>query len=223
MLYRILRPLGVLFYKIFYRVKIFGKEKLIKKGKCIVVCNHLGKMDVFTVATLYPDKTYFLSKKEWFDNKPLGWLIDKLGAIPIDRDKPSIKTIKTALNVLKENKRLGIFPEGRRNFETNELQEIKHGTALFAVKGKALITPVIIYDRLKKFRQNYAIIGDPLDFSEFYDVKFSEDVEKQCTERISEAMHGLQRELFKKVAAINEEKAAKKAKKIKRADKPNES
>ena len=54
-----------LFYKVFYRVKVFGKENLIKKGKCIVACNHLGKADVLVVGALYPNKTIFLSKKEW--------------------------------------------------------------------------------------------------------------------------------------------------------------
>ena len=117
MLYCILRPFMWLFYKIFYPVTIFGKENLIKKGKCIVACNHLGKADVLVVGALYPDKTIFLSKKEWYNNKAFGWLLRKLGSIPIDRDKPSLTTIKEALKVLKENKRLGIFPEGRRNFD----------------------------------------------------------------------------------------------------------
>ena len=123
-LYWILRPLMWLFYKICYPVKVFGKENLIKKGKCIVTCNHLGKADVLVVGALYPDRTVFLSKIEWYNNKFFGWLLKQLGSIPLDRDKPSISTIKEALKVLKDNKRLGIFPEGRRNFETNDLQEI---------------------------------------------------------------------------------------------------
>ena len=60
MLYWILRPLLWLFYKTFYRVKVFGKENLIKKGKNIVACNHLGKADVLVVGALYPNKTIFL-------------------------------------------------------------------------------------------------------------------------------------------------------------------
>ena len=116
-----------LFYKLFYPVKVIGKENCIQDGKSIVICNHLGKSDVLAVGDLYKDKTYFLSKIEWFDNKPLGWIIDKLGAIPIDRDKPSISSIRSCLNVLKDNKRLAVFPEGQRNFVDNTLLEIKQG------------------------------------------------------------------------------------------------
>ena len=57
MFYWIFRPLMWLFYKVCYRVKVFGKENLIKKGKNIVVCNHLGKADVLAVGALYPNKT----------------------------------------------------------------------------------------------------------------------------------------------------------------------
>ena len=206
-MYWILRPLLMLFYKLLYRVKVFGKENLIKKGKSIVVCNHLGKSDVLAVGALYPNKTTFLAKVEWFDNKAFGWILRKLGAIPLDRDKPSLSSIKEGLQVLKNDQRLGIFPEGRRNFETNDLQEIKQGTALFAVKGKAVITPVIIYDRLKFFKKGYVIVGKPLDFSKYYDQKFSDEVSSECTKIIEDALHSLQAELFE---IVKNEKAKKK-------------
>ena len=206
MLYKILRPLLLVFYKLFYRVKVFNKEKVIKKGKSIVICNHLGKADVLVVSALYPDKTTFMSKVEWYKNKLFGWLLIKLGTIPLDRDKPSLSSIRDGLNVLKSDKRLGIFPEGRRNFETNELQEIKQGTALFAVKGKSLITPVIIYDRLKMFRKSSVIVGDPIDFSEYYDKKFNDDVSNECSKIIEDKMHELQQELFKIVENLKKKK-----------------
>lgn len=209
MLYWILRPLLWLFYKVFYRVIVFGKENLIKKGKSIVVCNHLCKADVLVVGALYPNKTVFLSKIEWYKNKFFGYILRKLGSIPLDRDKPSLSSIREGLQVLKEDKRLAIFPEGRRNFETNALQEIKQGTALFAVKGKAQITPIIIYDRLKMFKKAYVIVGEPFDFSNYYDGKFTDEVSKECTEILTEKMSSLQQRLFK---LVEEEKSKKRKK-----------
>ena len=210
MLYWILRPILWLFYKLFYRVKVYGKENLVKKGKSIVVCNHLAKSDVLVVGALYPNKTTFLSKIEWYENKVFGYILKKLGSIPLDRDKPSLSSIKEGLQVLKDNQRLAIFPEGRRNFETNDLQEIKQGTALFAVKGKAEITPVIIYDRLKMFKQGYVIVGKPFSFEEYYNVRFNDEVSAKCTEMLAQKMHELQQELFK---IVDEQKAKKNKKK----------
>ena len=212
MFYWIVRPLLMLFYKLIYPTKVFGLENVVQDGKRIVICNHLCKMDVFVVGALFKNKTYFLSKIEWWDNKLLGWVISKLGAIPLDRDKPSLSTIKTALKVLKDEKRLGIFPEGRRNFDTNDLQEIKHGTSMFAFKGQAPITAVIINDKLKPFRKNYAIVGKSFDFLEFYGQKFTDEVSDKCTEIIANHMKELQNELAK---LVEEEKSKKKSKKKK--------
>ena len=197
----------MIFYRLFYRVKIFGKENLVKKGRNIVACNHLCKMDVFLVGALYPNKTIFMSKIEWYKNKFFGAILKKLGSIPLDRDKPSLASIKEGLQVLRDNKRLGIFPEGRRNFETNDLQEIKQGTAMFAVKGKSEITPVIIYDRLHMFKRAYAIVGKPISFEEFYDQRFTPEVSAKCTEKLENEMRKLQKELF---SIVDEIKAKKK-------------
>lgn len=211
-LYWILRPLMVLFYKIFYRVTVFGKENLIKKGKCVVICNHLGKMDVFVVGKLYSDRTIFMSKIEWYKNKFFGYILKCLGSIPLDRDNPSVSSIKAGLKVLKDNKRLGIFPEGRRNFETNELQEIKPGAAMFAFKGEAQITPVIIYDRLKMFKRAYVYVGKPFDFSEYYGQRFSGEVSEKCTEKMEKVMRECRVELERLIEEKNSKKSGKKCK-----------
>lgn len=210
MFYWIVRPLMWLFYKICYPIKIYGKENVVQKGKNLVVCNHLGKADVLVVGALFKNKTYFMSKIEWFDNKAFGWILRQLGAIPLDRDNPSLASIKAGIKVLKDEKRLAIFPEGRRNFETNDLQEIKKGTALFAVKGESMITPIIIHDRLKMFKKSYAIVGKPIDFSRFFGQKFNDDVSNECTKEINDTMHSLQQELNSLVEARKAKKNKKK-------------
>ena len=151
-----------------------------------------------------------MSKIEWFDSKIFGWILHRLGAIPLDRDNPSLASIKAGIKVLKDEKRLAIFPEGRRNFETNELQEIKKGTALFAVKGESNITPVIIHDRLKMFKKSYAIVGKPIDFSQYFGQKFTDEVANACTQQINDTMHALQLELN---ALVEADKAKKNKKK----------
>ncbi len=194
--YKLVRFIGIPIIKLLYPVKIVNKQNLIKNGKCVVVCNHLGMADIPFLASLYKDKTYFVSKKENFSNKFISWCFAKLGGISIDRDKPSFQSMRQIVNVLNEDKRLVIFPEGTRNKLDNKLQEIKQGTAFFAIKGKALITPVIIYDRFKAFRRNYVIVGEPIDFSKYYDVKFTEEISLECTDEIKNVMLSLQQQLF---------------------------
>lgn len=202
MFYKILRPFMYVAYKIFFRVTVFDKENLIQDGKSIVVCNHLGKADVLLIGSVYKGKTYFLAKKEWYNNKIVAWFLKKLGSIPIDRDNPSLQSVKEGLKVLKDEKRLGIFPEGTRNKKDNTLQDIKTGTALFAIKGKSKIVPIIIHSKISPFKRNYAMVGKPFELTEFYDKKFSEDVANEATLIIKQKMLEVQGQLFDKVDKI---------------------
>jgi 1-acyl-sn-glycerol-3-phosphate acyltransferase len=207
-LYKIVRFFGIPIAKLLYPIEYVHKENLIKNGKNIVVCNHMGKADVLMIASLFKDKSYFLSKQEYYKNKFIAKILTSIGGIPIDRDKPSFQTMRQAVKVLNDDKRLVIFPEGTRNKVDNKLQEIKQGTAFFAIKGKSQITPIMIYKRFKVFRKNYVIIGKPIDFSKYYDVKFTEDVSIECTNIIRDTLLSLQQELFTYV----DEKKKKKGK-----------
>lgn len=218
-LYYILRPILMGLYKTIYRVKVFGKENLVKKGKRIVVCNHQRKADVYVIGSLYKTRTFFLSKKEWFSNWFNKFVLSCLGAVPINREKPEISSIKRCLKILKDEKRLAVFPEGTRNKVNNEIQNLKTGVSLFAVKGRAPITPIIIYEGIKPFKRGYAMVGESFDLSEFYDCKFNDDIAVEATMVIERKMKELQAQLFKKVEEINEKKSAKKNNKtVKKSD-----
>ena len=56
-----------------------------------------------------------IAKKELFNIKPLGFILDKLNVIPINRDKPDVSTIKNILRAIKDGYVLGIFPEINKN------------------------------------------------------------------------------------------------------------
>lgn len=159
--------------------RIFGKENL-PEGKAVIVCNHLHAMDCGYVAKIYNKDIYFLAKKELFKKKFISKLLKSLGGLPIDRDNPDMKSLMTALKVLKEGHKLAIFPEGTRNKTgSTELQPIKGGAMIFAVKAKSPIVPIMIDRKLKMFRKSNVIVGKPFELTEFYDRKLTdEDMEK---------------------------------------------
>lgn len=209
MFYKILRPILWLFYKLFYRVKVFNRKGVITNEKSIVICNHLSKMDVCVVSELYKDKVNYLAKVECFKCKPVAFVLRHLGAIPIDRDNPSISSIKEGLKVLKDGKCLGIFPEGTRNKVNNEIQPFKTGTAMFAIKGQAKIVPIVIESKIKLFKTNYAMVGEPIDLSQFYGTRFNEEVANSATQIIYQKMLELQKNLNETVANIKAKKVKK--------------
>ena len=188
MLFTILRPLITLWLWLFYPYKIYGKENLIQDGNVIVICNHLGKVDVPMVGYLFKGKTYYLAKKEWFNKKWRTWLFTQLGGIPIDREKPDLQSTKTVLNLLKSNKRLCIFPEGTRNRENTEIRQLHGGAGVFAFKTNAKIIPLNIHHPAKMWRKNSLYVGKPFDFSQFEGQKLDAELNEKLTQIMYEEL-----------------------------------
>ncbi len=152
-----------------YPVKIVGDKKSIpKNGKVIVLSNHITFREVPAIVAYIPGYRHFLAKKELSEKRIPNWFFVNMGAFYVDRGKVDLKTIKTGLNYLKEGEGLAIFPEGTRNRNGEDLQEVKGGAALFAIKGQAPVIPLIWHSRIRPFRRNYLYVGEPIDLSEFY-------------------------------------------------------
>ena len=190
-----------------YPVKFYNKENL-PEGGCVVVCNHFRAIDCGHMFKLHPKKSfYILAKKELFKNKFLGYIIRKFGGIPVDREKSDMKTILTSVKLLKEGNKLFVFPEGTRNKTgTSELQELKGGSAFFAVKAQCPIVPVMVEKKSRFLRRVKIIVGTPFELSEYYDKKLTSDVVSEMDNIIREKMIEAQKEL-------NEILLTKKAKK----------
>lgn len=175
-----------------YPCKIKGKENLIKKGKGqIYVCNHMSNVDMLYLAHYFGFRMRYLAKKELFENKFFGWVLKKIGAIPIDRDKIDLTAIKTSLGVLKDNKTLVICPEGTRNKQDENLQEIKNGAAMLAIKAKVPIVPIIVQKRAKIFRKNQVSIGNAFELDQFYSQKVSNEILVEASKIIEKNMENL--------------------------------
>jgi len=160
-----------------YPRKIIHKERLPKKSKYIAVSNHLHWVDAVYVFLKGPGRRYLLAKKELAEISPFLKSMEKAaGIVFVDRDNPSVASIKAILGYLKRDKPILVFPEGTRNRESRELLETKSGAAVFAVKSSAPVIPMLIYERARAFRRNYLYVGEPFELSEFYGKKLTEEL-----------------------------------------------
>lgn len=138
-IYYVLGPL----YKWFFKIKFVNKPDTFPQHRLIICANHISLLDPITLALALDRQVYFLAKKELWDNKLLGWLISKLGAIPVDREGIDLKAIKSSVKILNEEEYLGIFPEGTRVKEVKK-ENIKNGIAYIALKADSGILPLEI-------------------------------------------------------------------------------
>lgn len=177
-----------LYSKVFYKYEVIGAENVPSEGNIILAANHKSNLDpIFVASAIRNRKIATIAKKELFDNKILSAILNKLYVIPIDRDNPSLSTIKTILKKIKEGYAIGIFPEGTR-VKGNEFGEAKAGLALFAVKGKANVVPISIISDYRIFNKVTIYIDKPISFEEYYRKKLSTEEYERLSEDVLEVI-----------------------------------
>lgn len=171
LMYKIVQEILKFLFFLAFDVKVYIKDEYkFYNKKCIICSNHNSNLDPLIIGAYYKRQINFMAKKELYKSKILGALLYKLDVFPVDREGISLTAIKKALRVLKEDKILGIFPEGTRVKDYNS-ENAKPGIAMIAYKSKSPVFPVYI-DANYKFRGRVNIyFGKPKDYFENVDEK----------------------------------------------------
>ena len=202
MLYGFLKKVLNAFVQLVFPYKLIDKEK-VKDGPCVLVGNHYRIWDILHMACTTKEKVHFITKQELYKNKFLAYLCNKVEAIPVSRDGQDAKAIMMALRYLKKGEKISMFPEGTRNKTKDvELLPLKGGAALFAIKAKVPVYPVMCLRKTRPFRRTKIVVGDAIDLSEFYDRKMTAEdyaaAESVIRERMLAVKHNYIRMLEQK-------------------------
>ena len=129
------------YFKIFYNIKVTGKENMEKGKKYILAANHISLLDPFVVATSVHKRVAYMAKKELFEDKSTCNWVHWLGAFAVNREKLEIATIKTVKEVFKTKWWLGIFPQGKI-IKYKPIAHVNKGFAAIAKASKTDILPI---------------------------------------------------------------------------------
>ncbi len=191
-LYSVLKPIVAPIYRFFMRVKAVGVENVPHDGGLVLCANHIGAIDVISIAVVCPRQLTFVAKKELFSVPLLGSLIKGLGAIKVDRGAGDVGAIKASVAAAEAGKVLSIFPQGHRYPGVDPAKTpIHHGAGLIAYHSGADVLPVCIKlkgGRYGFLRKTEIIFGEVIKNSE---LGFSEGGTKEykaATEKIFAAV-----------------------------------
>lgn len=207
--YRIAWCLVAPFVRLFFPTRVIGRENS-PKGKAIFACNHRSGMDIVLIDCCRVKRPYVLAKHTLFNCKFFGAILRSFGAIPVNRQDVSTKTIRTAMKVLNEGNHLILFPEGTRKQSLDETAALKNGMALFALKTNSPIVPMYITKKPLPFVFNKLFIGKPLDFSEFEGQRATKEVLNEVSARVFEAMLELRTNYENSLSPKQRERLARK-------------
>lgn len=141
-IFHILKFVIWFFVKIAYGYK-YEKFKIRKGEKYIILSNHQATLDPVFVAMSFNKMPYFVTSDMLLHIKYASWWLKFcFNIIPKSKGKSDFGTVKTMLQVLKENGSVGIFPEGNRTF-SGEICDIPVAISKFVKSAKV---PVVLYN-----------------------------------------------------------------------------
>lgn len=167
--------------KIFFRLKVQGRENLPKKTNFIAVANHTSFIDPFILEAGIPRKVHCLMMRSIYHKFGLEWFFK------LKETLPTGSASEKAVYLLNKNEVFGLFPEGRRSPD-GRLGEFKTGAALLALKTGRPVVPCAIlgayeaYPRQARFPKFHPIkikIGKPIyllkEFTEIIDDNYLQE------------------------------------------------
>ncbi len=156
-LYRIVRTLGYPIFLLLYRPEFEGRNNIPKSDSVILAGNHTNNLDAAIMLAGPKRVVHMLAKKELFKSKISNAFFRSMGCIPVDRKIHDENAKSEAIEVLKNNEVIGIFPEGTVNRTNDIILPFKYGAVSFAKKTGAYIVPFTITGKYKLFRRSIKI------------------------------------------------------------------
>jgi len=186
MFYRIARRLLIIFLRIIYRYNITGLENISTTGSVILCSNHISAMDPLMLIMLSKRQVHIMAKKELFEIRVLRTILRAAGAYPVDRTGADLKAYRHTMELLKNEKVLGIFSQGTR---TQEFDNVKGGVAVFALKTNTPVVPVGIRGTYRPFSKINIHFGPPISMEPYAGQKVKsaliDEVMSEITSQVS--------------------------------------
>ncbi|GIN85648.1 1-acyl-sn-glycerol-3-phosphate acyltransferase [Heyndrickxia sporothermodurans] len=159
-------------FKPLFRIQIIGRENFPDEGGVLLCTNHIDNLDPPVVGITAPRPVVFMGKEELFKKPIIKTLMKYLNVFPVKRGMSDREALRKGLNVLKEGKVLGLFPEGTRS-KTGELGKGLAGAGFFALRTEAKVIPCAIIGPYKPFKQLKVVYGEPIDLKTLRENKAS--------------------------------------------------
>lgn len=128
----------------YFRVGRAGRQNIPRHGAAILASNHRSFLDPFIISMLTRRPVYYVAKKELFAKPRQAWLLNALGAFPVDRGNSDQDAIDTARTLLDRGEMVLVFPEGTR-VRPGPLGTPRRGIGRLALETGVPVIPIAIH------------------------------------------------------------------------------
>lgn len=131
------------FFRLYFRLQGVGREHIPASGPVLLAANHRSFLDPFVIGAITTRPIYYVAKRELFERRWRAWLLNSLGAFPIDRGASDEQAIATARTILRRGDCVLIFPEGTR-VRPGPLGAPRRGVGRLALETDAPVVPIAV-------------------------------------------------------------------------------
>jgi 1-acyl-sn-glycerol-3-phosphate acyltransferase len=170
LLYRVVWSILYAFNRLFWRLRIDGRENVPKTGAFVLAPVHRSNVDTPLVSSVTKRRLRFMGKDSMWKIGLIGRLFTALGAFPVHRGTADREALRRTMEVIQSGEPVVIFPEGTR--QTGPLvQPLFEGAAYVAVRTGVPIVPVGIGgseaampkgSKMLRPTRVHIVIGEPL-------------------------------------------------------------
>lgn len=188
MLYIIFKTLFKILLLVTSRFKVIGHENIPVNGPVILAANHVSNWDPLLLGSAVKRQVHYIAKEELFKNPIIAFFLRSWGTFPVRRGRGDREAITKSLEVLKNEKMLGIFIEGGRNKEHTDEMKPQPGSAMLALHSGAPVVPVALINTERLFKPMRVVIGAPLTFTELPEDTPKKELYQQVSQTIVTAI-----------------------------------
>ncbi len=184
-LFYLLKMVGIILLKVLYHVQARNRELVPRKGSLIVAANHFSYMDPIVLQAMFPRRISFMMTERFYKGRG-EWFFKFMRSINVKEKGANIAALRDAVEVLRQNGVIGIFPEGGVSKE-GRLQEGNLGIGFLVKKSGAPVVPAFIsgtYEALPKGKIIPKIskikitFGKPMVFKNTQDIEDKKSIEE---------------------------------------------
>lgn len=200
------RIVCIIFFKIFYFLKVKNEKNVPQNGGLIIMANHSSFFDPPLIgSTTWKRMLKFMARSTLFI--PIwGQMLKWMGAFPVKRGVVNRTAYDILINYVKQGEVVVFFPEGTRSPNSN-IQDGKPGTGMLIYKSRAKVLPVYIHNSWEawpkgKFPRLFVpitvVFGDIMDFSEYFIKEPSKELYIEITNKIIDRLKVMQKDFLTK-------------------------
>lgn len=129
------------FSRLYFRLRIEGRERLPATGPVLIVANHSSYLDPPMIGISASRWVGFLAQAGLAKLGPMRWWLAQVGVTLIDRNAPSKEAMRQIADCLRAGEVVGLFPEGTRSAD-GTVAPFRTGVEFLVRRTGAPVLPV---------------------------------------------------------------------------------